>query len=156
MIRITTYSLLFVSAITFANCDVRRNDKIADDSLVKEEKQKKQHDEKMKAAIADSTTVQLIDSVYDFGTVTEGEEVTHNFTFKNTGTKPLVILTAQASCGCTVPEKPDEPIQPGQTGVIKVVFHSKDRSGHQEKSIRVTSNAKPEFGVLSLSGEVTK
>lgn len=135
---------------------MRRSDRLADDSMVKQEKQKKKQEQIIHTALADSTTVQLMDSVFNFGTVKEGELVEHNFVFKNTGTKPLVILTAQASCGCTVPQKPEEPIQPGKTGTIKVVFHSKDRHGHQEKTIRVTSNARPEFGLLSLTGEVEK
>jgi len=150
------YVVFFAATLFFTRCDVKRNDKLADDSLVKQEKQKKITEEHIKAALSDSTTVQLIDSVYDFGTVKEGKLVTHSFTFRNTGTKPLVVMTAQASCGCTVPEKPEEPIKPGGTGIIKVVFHSKDRSGKQEKTIRVSSNARPEFGVLSLSGIVEK
>jgi hypothetical protein len=150
------YLIIFVSLAFFTGCDVKRNDKIVDDSLVKDQRQKKKQEESIKKALTDSTSVQLIDSLYNFGTVKEGEEVTHSFTFKNIGTKPLVIMTAQASCGCTVPEKPEEPIAPGKTGEIKVVFHSKDRSGQQEKTIRVTSNARPEFGLLVLKGVVEK
>jgi len=150
------YFVFFAATITFISCDVRRNDRIADDALVKEEKLKKQHQERITTALKDSTTVQLIDSVFDFGTIEDGVEVTRSFRFKNTGTKPLVIMTAQATCGCTVPEKPEEPIRPGETGMIKVVFHSKDRVGHQEKTIRVTSNARPEFGILLLKGTVEK
>ncbi len=150
------YFAFFAATLVFVSCDVRRNDRIADDALVKEEKQKKQQQEKITAALNDSTTVQLIDSVFDFGTIKDGEEVTRSFSFKNTGTKPLVVMTAQATCGCTVPEKPEEPIRPGETGSIKVVFHSKDRVGQQEKTIRVTSNARPEFGVLLLKGVVEK
>jgi Protein of unknown function (DUF1573) len=150
------YFVFFAATLVFIGCDVRRNDRIADDALVKQEKQKKQQQEKINSALKDTTTVQLIDSVFDFGTVKDGEEVTRSFSFKNTGPKPLVIMTAQATCGCTVPEKPEEPIRPGETGTIKVVFHSKDRVGHQEKTIRVTSNARPEFGLLLLKGVVEK
>jgi len=103
----------------------------------------------------DSTTVQIIDSTYNFGKVTDGERVEYNYRFKNTGKHPLVILSATASCGCTVPEKPDEPINPGETGFLKVVFNSKGRVGEAHKTITVTSNAYPAFPVLELSGEVT-
>lgn len=150
------YVSFFAALVMIVACNVRRNDKIADDALIKEEQRRQNVEVAKKAALKDSTTVQLVDSVFDFGTVKEGETVTHSFSFKNTGSKPLVIMTAQASCGCTVPEKPEEPIQPGGTGVIKAVFHSKDRSGHQEKTIRVTSNARPEFGTLILTGNVEK
>ncbi len=152
----TKYLLFFIAAIIFTGCDVRRKDKIADDSFIKEEKIKKVMDEEKAAALKDSTTVQLIDSLYNFGTVKEGELVKYSFTFKNTGTKALVVETAHASCGCTVPEKPEQPIKPGETGVIKVVFDTKGKSAHQEKTITVNSNARPEFGDLKLIGTVEK
>ena len=102
----------------------------------------------------DSTSVQVIDSVYNFGKVTDGENVQYNFRFKNTGSKPLIISSAVASCGCTVPEKPTEPIKPGEIGFLKVVFNSKGRVGDVHKEITVTSNAFPVFPVLQLRGEV--
>ena len=102
----------------------------------------------------DSTTVQAIDTVYNFGKITDGESVTYNFRFKNTGNKPLIIADAVASCGCTVPEKPTEPIKPGETGFLKVVFNSQGRVGEAHKQITVTSNAFPAFPVLELRGEV--
>lgn len=102
----------------------------------------------------DSTSVQIIDSVYDFGTVKEGERVIYNYRFKNTGNKPLIISSAQASCGCTVPEKPEEPIMPGKTGFLKVVFNSEGRVGPAHKEIMVASNAYPGFPTLLLKGVV--
>lgn len=106
------------------------------------------------AHFKDSTTIQVIDSVYDFGKVTDGERVTYNYRFRNTGNKPLIISSATASCGCTVPEKPEEPIKPGETGSLKVVFNSEGRVGPTHKEVTVTSNAYPEFPVLQLKGEV--
>ena len=103
----------------------------------------------------DSTTVQIIDSTYNFGKVTDGERVEYNYRFKNTGKNPLIILSATASCGCTVPEKPEEPIKPGETGFLKVIFNSKGRVGDVHKTVTVTSNAFPVFPVLELRGEVT-
>ncbi len=102
----------------------------------------------------DSTTVQMIDSVYNFGRVTDGEKVEYSYRFKNTGKKPLIISSAVASCGCTVPEKPEEPIKPGETGFLKVVFNSAGRVGPVHKDVTVTSNAYPQFPVLQLTGEV--
>lgn len=135
--------ILLVSATVLA-CNVHRNDKVVDDAV-------KQSVDAMK----DTTAVQLIDSLYNFGTIAEGESVTYNFRFKNAGTKPMVIMSTTASCGCTVPEKPEKPIMAGETGVIKVVFNSKGKSGHQEKHINVTANTNPTFPVLVLTGEVT-
>jgi hypothetical protein len=103
----------------------------------------------------DTTSVQIIDSAYDFGKVTDGEKVVYNYHFKNTGKNSLIIASATASCGCTVPEKPEEPIKPGETGVLKVVFNSQGRVGKVHKEINVVSNAYPQFPVLQLTGEVT-
>jgi hypothetical protein len=102
----------------------------------------------------DSTTVQMIDSVYNFGKVSDGEKVEYSYRFMNTGKNPLIVSSAVASCGCTVPEKPEEPIKPGETGFLKVVFNSKGRVGEVHKEITVTSNAYPRFPVLELTGQV--
>ncbi len=137
--------LFLMIAITFICCDIRKKDKVVDGSATMAE-----------MAAQDSTTVQIIDSVYNFGTVTEGEKVTYNFRFKNNGKKPLIITNATASCGCTVPEKPEKPIPPGETAFIKVVFNSKGKAGTNQKTITVSSNAHPEFPQLLLNGEVTE
>ena len=141
MIRFVLICL--VSIIFLFSCDVRRKDKVADDGLQRTEQ-----------ALKDSTTVELIDKAYNFGTISEGEKVEYNFRFKNTGKKPLIITNASASCGCTVPEKPEKPVMPGEISFIKVVFNSKGKSGHQDKAIIVSSNVKPSFPDLMLSGEV--
>jgi hypothetical protein len=102
----------------------------------------------------DSTSVVMLDSVYDFGAVIEGEKVTYNYRFTNTGKHPLVVASAWASCGCTVPEKPEEPVQPGETGILKVVFNTQGKKGPANKTIRVESNAYPPFPTLLLKGVV--
>ena len=50
---------------------------------------------------------------YNFGTIKQGEHVTYDFSFENTGKEPLIISSAQGSCGCTVPQWPKEPITKG-------------------------------------------
>lgn len=138
------YVFFLMSAAVFASCDVRRKDKVADGLPSMAE-----------MAAMDSTTVQLIDSSYNFGTATEGEKISYNFRFKNSGTKPLIVTSAHASCGCTVPEKPEKPVMPGETSFIKVVFNSKGKVGHNDKTITVVSNANPAFPPLLLTGEIT-
>ena len=108
----------------------------------------------MENASHDTTSVELIDSVYNFGKVAEGEKVTYNFRFRNVGKKPLVISSTSASCGCTVPEKPERPVLPGETGVIKVVFNSQGKVGYNEKNITVMANTNPSFPMLLLRGDV--
>jgi len=91
---------------------------------------------------------------YDFGQIKEGEKVTHEFKFTNIGAVPLIISNATASCGCTVPEYPKEPIAPAQSGVIKVVFNSEGKPGMQHKVVTITSNANPATTELYVTGEV--
>lgn len=92
--------------------------------------------------------------VYDFGLVNEGDKVTYDFKFKNTGNSPLIISSASASCGCTVPDYPKQPIAPGEEGVISVVFNSEGRPGVQNKIVTVTANTIPSLTELSILGSV--
>jgi hypothetical protein len=91
----------------------------------------------------------------NFGTLPEGEEVTREFLFTNTGKTDLLISNASASCGCTVPEWPKEPIPPGGKGKIKATFNSSGKEGKQNKKIVITANTNPELTEVYLEGEVT-
>ena len=77
---------------------------------------------------------------HDFGTITQGENVTYNFKFTNTGKSDLLITNAKGSCGCTVPEYPKTPIKPGDSGEMKVTFSSAGRNGMQSKTVDITTN----------------
>lgn len=103
---------------------------------------------------ANSAAITFQKNNYDFGKIKEGEKVTHEFKFTNNGSEPLIISNATASCGCTVPEYPKEPIAPGKSGVIKVVFDSTGKPGMQNKVVSVTSNANPALTEIYLTGEV--
>lgn len=81
---------------------------------------------------------------FDFGKIARDERVTHEFKFKNTGKSPLIIVDAKSTCGCTVPEIPNEPIQPGESGSITVHFNSALKSGEVTKVITVSANTYPE------------
>jgi len=92
--------------------------------------------------------------IHDFGIIIQGEKVSHNFKFKNTGKSNLLIKDASASCGCTVPSFPTKPIPPGGEGVIEVIFNSANRSGRQHKSITVISNTQPNTTHLQIECEI--
>jgi hypothetical protein len=92
---------------------------------------------------ASLTTMQWMDSVINSGTVLEGTKLEVVFRFKNTGEKPLVIESAQPSCGCTIADKPEKPIMPGQEGQIKAIFNSQGRTGANHKTITVHANTSP-------------
>ena len=77
---------------------------------------------------------------HDFGTINEGDIVETVFDFTNTGKSELIITNATATCGCTVPEWPKEPIAVGGTGQIKVKFNSSGKPNKQSKTVTLTTN----------------
>ncbi|MCC7051111.1 MAG: DUF1573 domain-containing protein [Bacteroidia bacterium] len=91
---------------------------------------------------------------YNFGTIKQGESVTYEFKFTNTGKDPLIITEAHGSCGCTQPEFPKEPIKKGQPGILKVTFNSSGKMGAQDKTITITSNAKIPTKILHIKGTI--
>lgn len=93
-------------------------------------------------------------TVYDFGTIKEGEKVQGTFTIQNKGTTPLVVLSADASCGCTVPKYPKEPILPEKSSELTFIFDSKGRLGKQSKTITLKTNTKEGIITLRLTGVV--
>lgn len=93
---------------------------------------------------------------HDFGKIKEGDKVTYDFQFTNTGKTPLLISAVKASCGCTTPDWPKEPVPPGETGKIKVQYDSKGREGEFSKGIVVTANTYPNTMTIKISGVVFK
>ena len=91
---------------------------------------------------------------HSFGEIEEGPKVNHEFMFINTGTEPLVLSNVKASCGCTTPSWPKEPILPGEEGSIMVTYNTARRVGSFNKSITITSNSSETTKVLYISGKV--
>lgn len=81
--------------------------------------------------------------IYDFGTLTEGDTVEHVFAFTNTGEFPLIINNITASCGCTTPDWPHEPVAPGAKSSVRVRFNSRGKQGEQSKTITIFANTEP-------------
>ena len=96
------------------------------------------------------------ETVWDFGTIEEGESVEHTFKFKNVGKGDLVISNCSASCGCTIPQWPKEPLAPGEEGSIKVVFNSAGKSGVQTKDVTILANTIPVKTVLQINVMINK
>ncbi len=91
--------------------------------------------------------------VHDYGNITQGDNGTCEFVFKNTGKADLVLTNCRSSCGCTVPEWPKDPIAPGKKAAIKVKYNTL-RIGAINKSITVESNAVNNRVVLNIKGSV--
>jgi hypothetical protein len=93
-------------------------------------------------------------TLHNFGTIQQGEVVNYTFKFTNVGTEDLIIQSTSASCGCTVPSKPEGPIAPGKSGEIVVRYDSKGKNGQQSPVITVVANTNPKQVRLSLRGFV--
>ena len=94
---------------------------------------------------------------HNFGTIAEADgPVKCSFKFTNTGEAPLVIHQAIASCGCTEPSYPKDPIKPGESGTIDVTYNGKGKlSGHFRKTVTVRTNAKEDVVRLIIEGDMT-
>ena len=98
--------------------------------------------------------IEMLETSYNFGEIQQGESVTHDFILKNTGDADLIISAAKGSCGCTVPEWPKTPIAKGEEAAIKVTFNSAGKSGKQNKTVTLVTNAMPNTKVLTINGNV--
>ncbi len=91
--------------------------------------------------------------VIDYGEIQKGSDGIRVFEFTNTGDAPLVITRVSSSCGCTVPKKPEKPVQPGETGEIQVKYDT-NIIGPIRKTITVYSNADIPAKSLKIKGRV--
>lgn len=79
----------------------------------------------------------------------------HTFTFTNVGQKPLVVLRAVSSCGCTRPTHTMEPVMPGDTGVVTVGYRGQGQpAGHFRKSVTVYTNEPRSYVRIFISGQL--
>lgn len=91
---------------------------------------------------------------YDFGRINEGDRVNTTFKFKNAGPNALLISSALASCGCTVPTWSRRPIPAGEKGDMLVQFDSQGKQGEVTKTVNVTANTQPPITVLTIKATV--
>ena len=103
-----------------------------------------------------SPVITFEETEFDFGDLKQGDEVKHIFKFKNTGKSNLIIETATAPCGCTVPSWPKEPIAAGESGEIEVKFNSTGKEGVQNKVVTVTANTVPNTTTVKIVCNVVK
>lgn len=145
-----TFTAIVCAAITLVSCNSNntKETKITADSVESE----------ITAEDPTATNPEPImsfeEKVWDFGTITDGERVSHTFKFRNTGKSDLIISNATASCGCTIPVWPKKPIKPGEEGEIKVEFNSKGKIGNVTKDINVIANTNPVQTILKIKVQV--
>ena len=118
------------------------------------EARKKRMAEKKIPADGKYPVITFKETEFDFGDIKQGEKVEHTFEFTNTGEADLLISTARASCGCTVPEFTEEAVKPGKSGKIKVTFNSAGKKGPTTKTITVVCNTANENEILTIKTNI--
>ncbi len=148
--------LFFGAAILTAACNSgdkkaasRANGNDTAASLTAEQKQQAMNDS------SNFTTLEWIDPVVkNLGKLMKDQSIEITYRFKNTGSKNLVIENVSAPCGCTIPEKPEQPIAPGEEGVIKAKYNGSGK-GTINKTISVRANTSPAVDhTLTFTGEI--
>lgn len=91
---------------------------------------------------------------HDFGDINQGDRVTHTFTYENTGNEPLILSNVNTTCGCTATNWDREPLAPGATADITVNFNSRGKSGIQNKTVTISSNAVNSTERISITANV--
>jgi hypothetical protein len=99
------------------------------------------------------TSVKFATISHTFGKIKQNKPATYEFAFTNNGTKPLVIETATAECGCTTPVYTKLPIAKGKTEKIKVTYNAAN-TGSFKKNVTVKFANVAEPTILIIDGEV--
>jgi len=169
LVRVSIFSLLLLSASCSNNSSEiqaksgETASAISAGSMTEAEleeslrKIKLEEEKKLAEEIAKSTTMEFDKLKHDFGDVLPDSDNTTEFIVYNTGDKPLILEDVSASCGCTMPKKPEAPILPGESDVIEVTFHPKPGQVNEiKKTITVTANTVEKVHMLEIRAFVTK
>jgi len=100
-------------------------------------------------------TSMMVEPVFDAGEVVKGEVIRAKFEVENTGEYPLVIAEVKGSCSCTVAGKPEDPIAPGESGIITAdVDTERTSAGLITKSVRIVANTEPSVTEVAIKATV--
>jgi hypothetical protein len=91
---------------------------------------------------------------YEFPAAQKGSDLEHSFYFVNNGDAPLVLTNVKGSCGCTNVDYPEEPIKPGNKGLITAEVNNSNKPVDKKfrVSITIESNAQEPKMRLNLRG----
>ena len=138
---------LTVLCLMTVSCDNNPTKKINQQNLEETEKRLKQE--------SVLPIIKFDFDTYDYGEVVDGEVVEVDFNFTNTGNSDLIIFNASASCGCTVPEYPqNKNIKPGESSSLKVRFDTSNKPGKQMKTVTLTTNTNSGRKLIRINGFV--
>ena len=124
----TCFPFLVLSLFISCNRTPKQNDEAKSDTTNQPSKEK-------------YAELEYIEDFFDFGSIVQGEVVTHTFRFRNAGNDVLIIKDLIPDCGCTQPKIDKKVLEPGEEGSVEVIFDSKGWYGSQYKSVAIRSNS---------------
>ena len=148
-IKLSVYAFLIAFSVSFflLSCSSDPSKKIKSENLKAAEQRSSE--------VSNAPDISFDFDTYNYGEVVDGEVVEVDFNFTNTGKSDLIIFNASASCGCTVPEYPqNENIKPGDGGTIKVRFDTTNKPGKQMKTVTLTTNTNSGKKIIRINGFV--
>jgi hypothetical protein len=89
----------------------------------------------------------------DLGNIKQNEPTTATFEVTNIGTEPLLIETANPTCGCTISDFTKTPIEPGKVGTIKATYNAKNLNAF-EKHLTVKFAGTDDLKSITIKGNV--
>ena len=96
-----------------------------------------------------------LEQKHDFGVFLEENGKVHcSLRVVNTGNEPLLIVKAQAGCGCTGINYSEAPIQPGDTSSVEISYNPSGRPGQFTKQVIIFTNTVIKRTVLEITGHV--
>ncbi|HTA62071.1 MAG TPA: DUF1573 domain-containing protein [Bacteroidia bacterium] len=100
--------------------------------------------------------LKFVDAKKSFGFVKKGEQVKLTYEFTNMGNQPLFITDAKAECSCTKITWPKEPILPGKSSSIDILFDTAPTYDRQDRVVEVFSNDAKSPQKIRFKGVVVK
>lgn len=105
------------------------------------------------AVYSQTKSLDFKETKFSFGKIKQNSPVTHEFSFKNVGVKPLVIESATAECGCTTPEYPKGVIAKGASNSLKVTYNAASMGAFTKRvTVKLANVTEPI--ILTIEGEV--
>jgi len=102
---------------------------------------------------SEKSVIEFNEKIHDFGDILLSDgPVKCTFSFKNVSDSPIVVYNVVSSCGCTTPNWTREPVKPGQSGEIRVVFNNDQGPYPFEKTLTVYVSGVNRPVVLRIRG----
>jgi hypothetical protein len=92
-------------------------------------------------------------TTFEFGDLIQNSPGTAMFTLTNRGNEPLIISSANASCGCTNLRYSKDPVLPGKSTTLSATYNAA-APGSFLKTVTVRTNAGDQPVVLQIKGKV--